>query len=176
MFMPTIMKQESNIKLLAREFARNLNDSVCDALIYKPVNIEESKLGDLFIVGEIDQNPLLTAKNANKEELKKFAVENTNIISQITSQIKREYYKDHKRDPRKSFEESVKKANAFFAEIVSEKKHFNAQNVNFIIASYANQLFHFTACGKSKIFLLRGDAILEIEKKLLIEKKIYAPK
>ena len=27
---------------------RNLNNSICNALIYKPVNIEEIKLGDLF--------------------------------------------------------------------------------------------------------------------------------
>ncbi|OWK27306.1 MAG: hypothetical protein US76_00100 [Parcubacteria group bacterium GW2011_GWA2_38_13b] len=170
------MKNELNIKLSTHEFTRNSNDSVCHTLIYKPINIEESKLGDLFIVGEIDQSSLSTAENTNREELEKFAAENTNIISQISSQIKREYYKDRKRDSRKSFEESIKKANSFFAEIVSEKKYFNIRNVNFIVAAYANQLFHFTACGKSKIFLLRGDSVLEIEKKLFIEKKIYAPK
>lgn len=161
--MPTLIKYEPNTKLLAREFTRNLNNSICNALIYKPVNIEEIKLGDLFIVGEINQDADLT-------------VENTNIINRIFSQIKKEYYRDYKRDSRKSFEESVKKANTFFAEIVSEKKYFNVQNINFIIAAYSNQLFHFTACGKAKIFLMRADAILEIEKKLFIEKKIYAPK
>ena len=55
---------------------RNLNNSICNALIYKPVNIEEIKLGDLFIVGEINQDADLT-------------VENTNIINRIFSQIKR---------------------------------------------------------------------------------------
>lgn len=174
--MPTLLKRESNTKLLAREFTRNLNDSVCDALIYKPINIEELKLGDLFIVGEINHNISPTPKNVNQKELKKIATENSYIISQVASQIKKEYYKDRKRDSRKSFEEAVKKANAFFAEIVSEKKYFNIQNVNFTVAAYANQLFYFTACGKAKIFLLRGDAVLEIEKKLLVEKKIYAPK
>ena len=174
--MPTLLKCESNIKLLAREFTRNLNDSVCGALTYKPINIEEMKLGDLFIVGEINQNIASTSENANQKEMKKSDTENTYIISQVSSQIKKEYYGDRKRDSRKSFEESVKKANTFFAEIVAQKKYFNIQNVNFIIAAYSNQLFHFTACGKAKIFLLRGDAVLEIEKKLLIEKKIYAPK
>lgn len=167
--MPTIIKQESNIKLLTQKFTRNSNNSVCDALIYKPINIEEIGSGELFISGEIE-------RGADQKEPEKSAIENSRIINQIFSQIKKEYYKIPKRDPRKSFEESVKRANALFAEIVTEKKHFNIQNVNFIIAAYSNQSLYFTACGKIKILLLRGDAFWEIEKKLLIEKKIYAPR
>lgn len=152
-------KTINNIKILAREFITNKENSICDAFIYNPINMEENKLGNLFIVGEIIC--------ANREEYN----DTSYIINQTATRVKKEYYGNTKRNPHDSFEESVKKANLFLAEVASEKKFFNIKNLNFIISSFSDQNFYFTACGTPKIFLLRENNLMDIEKKLLLPKK-----
>lgn len=154
----------ANLSLKTHEFALSSSDFVCDVFAYKAMNIEESHLGNLLIVGEA-----ITDKNVKQK--KNRDVHYPFIINQAASQIKKEYYQNPKRDAYKSLEESLKKANIFLAKTAAEKKHFNPGFMGFAIASYADQNLHFSASGKTKILLLRSDQLLDITKKLSSEER-----
>ncbi len=77
--------------------------SICDIFTYEPENIEETSLGNLYIVAELD---------ANKDS--------SHLINLVSSLIKREYYCQPHRGPLDSLEASLKKVNAALNELTNQ--------------------------------------------------------
>ncbi len=156
----TRQKEDLNTKAIAYDFAPNEGDSACRIFSYKPINVVEVRFGTLFILGELTNNSRYFY----------------DVINQVASIVKKEYYRESKRNARTSFEEAVKKANMFLAETAVKKPSFNIQGINFAITAYTGRELYFTACGASKIFLSRGEDFIDISKKLLIERPLNVAK
>lgn len=131
----------------------------CEVFVYQPENIEEMKLGNLFVVGKINSAP-----------------EATHIINLLTSIIKREYYANRKRKPLSAMEESLKKANGALLELAKKENSPWINKINFIAAILIKDQLHFTALGQTKVFLLRGGRLTDLSKKLVPSQEKINPK
>lgn len=143
-----------NFQIKTREIISRKGNFGCNTFIYKPENIEETALGVLFIVGEVNKN-----NAANKEYFY--------IINQVASRMKKEYYSRNAQGPYKNFQEAIKKINSFLTQFANKKDSSDTTTINIIIAAQTGKDFYFTTIGKPKIFLLRGEYLWEIDKKLL---------
>jgi hypothetical protein len=122
----------------------------CETFVYQPKNIDEIKLGSLFILGRLEEYP-----------------DASHIINLLTSIIKREYYSNSKRKPLKSLEDSFKKANAALADLTKSSGFSWLGKMDFVCAVLVKDILHITKIGRSKIFLMREGSMVDIGKKLV---------
>jgi hypothetical protein len=133
----------------------------CETAIYYPENIEEAKLGCLFILGRL--------KSANSEP--------SHVLNLLAASIKKEYYSNPKRGPAKSMEEALKKANGVLIDLAKNGKVDWLEKFNFICAALAKNNLYLTNIGQTKILLMRDGRIADIGKKLIpIQDKINPQK
>ena len=122
----------------------------CETLVYQPENIEEMRLGSLFILGRLKDSP-----------------EATHIITLLTSTIKREYYLDPKRKPLQALEASFKRVNITLADLAKNGDFDWLNKIDFSCAVLAKNYLHLTTIGRAKILLLREGSLTDIGKKLI---------
>lgn len=122
----------------------------CETFFYQPENIEEMKLGSLFIVAKIESSS-----------------EATHIINLLPSLIKREYYLNRRRKPLASFEASLKKANSALTELTKKGNLEWLNKIDLLCASINKNQLLFTSIGQTKAFLLRDNHLTDISKKLV---------
>lgn len=122
----------------------------CETFVYQPRNIDEMKLGSLFILGRLEEYP-----------------DASHIINLLTSIIKREYYSNSKRKPLKSLEDSFKKANAALADLTKSSGFSWLGKMDFVCAVLVKDILHITKIGRSKIFLMREGSMVDIGKRLV---------
>lgn len=122
----------------------------CETFVYQPKNIDEIKLGGLFILGRLEEYP-----------------DASHIINLLTSIIKREYYSNSKRKPLKSLEDSFKKANAALADLTKNSGFSWLGKMDFVCAVLVKDVLHITKIGRSKIFLMREGSMVDIGKRLV---------
>jgi hypothetical protein len=158
--------EETNIQPKIKEIAitnkRPKTKGVfCETAIYYPENIEEAKLGCLFILGRL--------KSANSEP--------SHVLNLLAANIKKEYYSNPKRGPIKSMEESLKKANGVLIDLAKNGKVDWLEKLNFICAALAKNNLYLTNIGQTKILLMRDGRMTDIGKKLIpIQDKINPQK
>lgn len=146
-------------EILIKNKDYNQETDSCEVFVYQPENIEEMKLGNLFIVGKISSAP-----------------EATHIINLLTSIIKREYYANRRRKPLSAMEESLKKANNALLELAKKESSQWINKINFVAAILIKDQLHFTALGQTKVFLLRAGRLTDLSKKLVPAQEKINPK
>jgi hypothetical protein len=140
-------------------------DTVFDSFCYEPINIEEKRLGNLYMAGEI----------------KNTLPQNYNLLEKLAFEIKKEYYRDSKRSPEKSLIESLRIGNKFLENLTKEGNVSWLGNLNFAVFCLKPHTmspgilrgkdsdFHFTKVENISTFLLRGGKITDIAQKLMQE-------
>ncbi len=128
-------------------------DTIFDSFCYEPINIEEKRLGNLYLAGEI--------KNTLPQNYK--------LLEELAFEIKKEYYRDSKRSPEKSLIESLRIGNKFLENLTKEGNVSWLGNLNFAVFCLKDSDFHFTKVENISAFLLRGGKITDIAQKLMQE-------
>lgn len=144
------MENITNKKTELREIVYCQDDekSFGDIFVYEPENVEERKLGSLFIVGELRDLP----RNCSY------------IINLLASKIKKEFYSDTKRNPEESLEAGLMEANAVLADLSRQGNGEYIGKLNMICGTYKQKKFYISQIGKIKSLLVRNKNISEIIK------------
>ena len=140
-------------------------DKIINGFAYEPINIEQKKLGNLYMLGE----------------LLNISPRNLQLLDRLASITKNYYYQNQKLLPEKAFIENLKKINEF---LFNKAKAGNVSwlgNLSFIILNLnffsfdKNQTeikkfnFLFTKTGKIEAVLLRAGDITNIGENLISE-------
>ena len=135
------------------EFHFNPKDKtnlIFDNFYYEPENVYERKLGNLCIVGSLKYTP----------------PKNVKFLDNLAKTIKENYYQASIYAPKKSLEETLKRANDFLEKIAKEGDVSWLGNLSLSVISLKDLELNFTKVGDLKIFLLRNNQIIDIEQKL----------
>ena len=119
---------------------------------YEPENIEESALGNLYVVAEIQ---------SEKDSC-------SQLVNLLSSLIKREYYSLPHRGPTASLEAGLKKANQTLSEMSAQGNLEWLGKLHFICAvlNKEKELF-LTQTGQAKAFVCREGNLTDITKKII---------
>lgn len=144
------MNSTKNKKTEIREIVYCQDDekSFGDVFVYEPENIDEQRLGNLFIVGELQNLP----RNCSY------------IINLLASKIKKEFYSNTKRTQEESLEAGLMAANGVLSEIARQGNGEYIGKLNMVCGTYKNKKFYISQIGKFKSLLIRGKKISEIVK------------
>jgi len=121
-----------------------------DSFVYYPKNAYEKKLGDLYLVGELENT----------------LPQNVKFLDKLAKIIKENYYSFYNRSPEKALSECLKKANEYLAQEIKKDNVSWLGNLNFAILALYNSTLIFTKTGEIKILLLRGGQVIEVGKEL----------
>lgn len=122
------------------------SEDFCSSLIYEPANISEAEIGSFYTVGEIRSE----SKNCSY------------LINSLSSIIKKELYRNSKRPPIDSFEAALAKANAYLADIASQRIVEWIGNLHMVCALFSKSELHIAHTGGAKILLVRNGSITNI--------------
>ena len=131
-----------------------------ESFCFEPENEEEKKLGSLFIVAEL------------KDHFKK----SYQIINELASFLKQEYYGREEKSAEKDFKELIKKANDFLIEKSTEQEIDWLENINLAVLSLvplSNQeewQINLSKKGSLDIIISREQEIVEIKENLALQK------
>jgi len=128
-------------------------DSVCGVFSYEALNIEEAKLGNLYLVGKI--SGFSSKKHKNFDFL----------FNLLISVIKREFYSDPQRGTLEALESALQSANIYLTDF-SKKGHKEwIGNIDFTCMAFSNNDIHIGQTGNTLIYLLRGDTMSNVSRK-----------
>ncbi len=153
----------------------NEKGKVFDSFCYEPENIREKKLGNLYIVGEVNDT----------------SIQNAGLLDDLAQNIKTKFYHPSKKgvkpNPEKNLKESLKTANNFLQDKIKEGETSLLANLNLavlnLIPSSQNHLnlsppgkkvkweLNFAKTGEVKIFLIREGQVSDISQNLESNKK-----
>lgn len=119
-----------------------------DVFIYEPENIEEQNLGNLFIVGELKDQP----RNSSY------------IMNVLASKIKKEFYSNTKRSAEESLEAGLAEANKTLADLAEQGNGEYVGKLSMVCGTYRNSRFYLSQIGRIKSLLIRKGQLLEIVK------------
>lgn len=122
----------------------------CETFIYEPSNIEEEKLGSLYIVGQFDYGQ----------------PDNRSFLSLLASLIKREFYSNPQKKSLDAFEAALKKANSALAEFVENDQINWPGKIHLICAVIQKNTLHLTQIGQAQACLFRNQQIVQIGQNL----------
>ncbi|TRZ78124.1 hypothetical protein D4R87_01395, partial [bacterium] len=118
----------------------------CISYSYEPNNVEEARIGNLYIVGEIK----LKSKNC------------AYLANTLASIIKKELFKNSKRGALESFEASLNKANAYLADIASQGNIDWIGRLNMVCALQNDDKLHISQAGDARMLLLRNNFLVTL--------------
>jgi hypothetical protein len=125
-------------------------DLIFESFCYEPENIYEKRLGSLYMVGL----------------LKNVLPQHSKFLDNLAKLIKENYYRPTLHSPEKSFKESLRQANEFLEKIAKAGEVKWLGNLSFATLSLKDFELHFTKVGGLKFFLLRGEEVIDIDRKL----------
>jgi len=128
-------------------------DLIFDSFCYEPENIYEKRMGNLYLTGL----------------LKNVLPQNLRFLDKLAKVIQKEYYRSTIIKPEKALKKSLKEANEFLEQIAKKGDVSWLGNLSFAALSLKNYELNFTKVGDLKIFLLRGERIIDIDQKLKFE-------
>ncbi len=128
-------------------------EQIFDSFVYEPESSYEKKLGNLYIVGELE----------------KALDSNSKFLDNLAQNVKKNYYTLAIKSQEKALSHSSKKTNEFLAEEVKKENVNWLGNLNFAILSLNNFNLNFTKTGNIKILLIRQGQIIDISKNLDLE-------
>jgi len=132
-------------------------DTIFESFCYEPENEQEKKLGNLYIVAEIQNN----------------AINNSQFLNNLATLLKQEYYSYSLGSPEEEFKKALKKANQFLIQKAEQEEALDwLKNLNLAIFSLSSQSenenkwqIHFSKKGSIKIIISREKEIQEINQK-----------
>jgi len=151
----SILKKEEKLEVREIVFCKEEENSFCDIFIYEPENIEEQKLGNLYIVGEIVN----------------FSENSSYLVNLLASIIKKEFYSKPKRPTMESLEAGLHKANATLSGFAEQGNVDWIGNLNMICGAYKKNELYFSHVGGVKTLLVRDGQITDIGKNITKEEK-----
>jgi hypothetical protein len=128
-------------------------DLIFDSFCFEPENIYEKRLGYLYIVGIL--------KNALPK--------NYNFLEKISKFIRNEFYKKTLSKPEKALKDTLKETNEYLERIIKSGDVSWLGNLSLAILNLKNFELNFTKIGEIKIHLIRGNKIIDIDKKLKLQ-------
>jgi hypothetical protein len=117
---------------------------------FEGANFQEQKLGKLFGIIQILDHSESSAYIPN-------------LIAQV---IKKEFYHEPKRDPEKSFEVALHKANLTLSDLAQHEIVNWIENINSVVGIISKDNFYFTQVDSGKILLIRDKLLSEITQKI----------
>jgi len=128
-------------------------DSVCGVFSYEALNVEEAKLGNLYLVGKI--SGFSSKKHKNFDFL----------FNLLISAIKREFYSDPQRGTLEALESALQSANIYLTDF-SKKGHKEwIGNMDFTCMAFSNNDIHIGQTGNTLIYLIRRDTMSNVSRK-----------
>lgn len=125
-----------------------LNPAYAETFVFDPAGEAETELGSLFITAEIFSN--------------KTRKENVELLSELATVLKNEYYKNTLVVPLSALKFALKRANNFLA----SKKNWLAPAINLklklVVASLQQNKLHLARLGESVAFILRDGKLQTI--------------
>ena len=138
--------------------------SVCGAFSYEALNVEEAKLGNLYLVGKISNFPPKKYKNFDF------------LINLLGSAIKREFYSHPQRTTLDALESALQSANIYLADFAKKGHKEWINNLDFACIAFSKNAIHTGQTGNMLIYLFRGNAITNIARKFSKKEKIQPSK
>ena len=128
-------------------------DSVCGVFSYEALNIEETRLGNLYLVGRIYNFPPKKHKNYDF------------LLNLLASAIKREFHSDPKRNTLEALESALQSANIYLTDFVKKGHKEWIGNMDFACIAFSKNSIYIGQTGKVLIYLLRGNTMTNIARK-----------
>ena len=128
-------------------------DLIFESFCFEPENIYEKRVGSLYMLGVL--------KNALPPK--------AHLLDKLSKVIKEKYYTPTAKSPEKSLKDSLKRANEFLEDLTKGGDVSWLGNLSFATLSIKNLELNFSKVGDVKIFLLRGNKLTDIDKKVKIE-------
>ena len=119
-----------------------------ETFVYEPSNIEEERLGNLYIIGRLE----------NRKSEFEF------LPNLVASVIKREFYKLDDANVELHFENALKKANATLHDIGKANEGI-LEDAHFCVVNIAGEAIRFSKFGKIITFLYRDSEVVDMAKK-----------
>ncbi|MDP3794732.1 MAG: hypothetical protein Q8R13_02270 [bacterium] len=126
-----------------------------------PKNIEETRLGSIFLVGEIDPE--------GDDDVPP-------ILPLIGAQLKEEYYAKPNRRALASFAESLRTSNNVFARVPKKRNPMWLGRVHMACGSFANGILHLSLIGKIRAYLFRSDTALDLARRFVADSRPHPTK
>ncbi len=123
---------------------------IFDSFCYEPENIYEKEVGSLYMVGL----------------LKNVLPPNLRFLGNLSRVIEESYYRITFHSPEKQLKESLRTANEFLERSAKSGSVGWLGNLSFAVLSLKNFELNFTKVGDSKVFLLRGGQVTDIDRKV----------
>lgn len=158
--MTTNFNKKIKINLKEIVFSREERKSFCDIFIYKPVNIEEQNLGDLYVIGEVVD----------------FSDNSSYLINLLASIGKKEFYANPKKTTTESLEASLHKINTDLSKIAEQGKIDWIGNLNMTYCAYKNGKIYLSQTGDIRTILIRENKITDIGKEIVNQGETHALK
>ncbi len=125
---------------------------IYDSFVYEPENISEKGMGNLYVVGEL--NNALSKDSA--------------FLNNLAKIIKKEYYigasienQETKISSEQALKKGLKKANELLTEEIKKGNVGWLGNLNFAVLSFKDFILNFTKIGDIKILLLRSATVFD---------------
>lgn len=128
-------------------------DSVCGVFSYEAINIEETRLGNLYLVGKI--SGFSPKKHKNYDFL----------LNLLASGMKREFYIDPQKGTLEALESALQSANIYLADFTKKGHKEWIGNIDFTCIAFSHNEIHIGQTGNMIIYLLRGDTISNVARK-----------
>lgn len=158
---------DHNVNLYFREIVYHSpsgkKDSVCGVFSYEAINIEQAKLGNLYLVGKIANFPQKKHKNFDF------------LLNLLSSAIKREFYSDPERNTLEALESALQSANIYLTDFAKKGHKEWIGNLDFTCIAFSGNNMHVGQTGDMLIYLLRGSTMSNIARKFSTKEKKKVP-
>ncbi len=125
-------------------FNPNNKDKIFESFHYKPKDVYERKLGQLYMIGEVEE-----ASNTN-----------LSLLKDVFSSAREFYYENYSLSPEKAFKQTLKKLNSF----IEEKEYSDKPSIALISSKNFN--IYLGKMGEAKILLLSEESTKDFGKDL----------
>ncbi|MDD3190511.1 MAG: hypothetical protein PHI66_02360 [Candidatus Pacebacteria bacterium] len=144
--MKKIKEKEIDIREIV--YCQDDEKSFGDIFVYEPENIDEQKLGSLFIIGE----------------LRDLSRNSSYIVNLLVSKIKKEFYLDTSRSPEEGLEAGLLRANEVLSDLAKQGHGEYLGKLNMVCGTYESGRFYLSQVGRVRSLLIRDGSLSEIIK------------
>ncbi|MFH1308962.1 MAG: hypothetical protein ABIH51_03055 [Patescibacteria group bacterium] len=137
----------------------NKKDCVCGVFSYEALNIEETKLGNLYLIGKISNISPKKQKNADF------------VLNLLSSAIKRDFYSDPNKNTLEALESALQGSNIYLDDFVKKGHKDLIKNLDFTCLAFVKDNIHIGQTGKALAYLFRRGTMTNIARKFINKEK-----